>query len=33
VYAHFNANYRQVPFEGQGIPLPQQDNFLARRGE
>ena len=33
VYVHFNANYRQVPFEGQGIPLPQQDNFLARRHE
>jgi hypothetical protein len=29
-WVHFNANYRQVPFLGQGFPIPQQDNFLTR---
>jgi hypothetical protein len=31
VYVHYNANTRQVPFLGEGPPLPQQDNFLAVR--
>jgi hypothetical protein len=30
VYVHFNANYRNVTVLGQGLPIPQQDNFLAR---
>ncbi len=29
-YVHFNANYVSVRFLGQGVPVPQQDNFLAR---
>lgn len=29
-YVAFNANYRQVPFLGEGTPLPQQDNYLVR---
>jgi len=29
-YVHFNANYVSVPLLGQGVPVPQQDNFLAR---
>ncbi len=27
---HFNANYRSVPVLGEGLPIPQQDNFLSR---
>jgi hypothetical protein len=30
VYVHFTANYRQVQLIGEGVPIPQQDNFLAR---
>jgi hypothetical protein len=29
VYVHYNANYRQVPLVGEGVPIPQQDNYLA----
>ena len=29
-YIHYNANYRQLPLLGEGVALPQQDNFLAR---
>jgi hypothetical protein len=29
-YVHFTANYRSVPLIGDGVPIPQQDNFLAR---
>ncbi|MGI8573843.1 MAG: hypothetical protein ACR2MA_00555 [Egibacteraceae bacterium] len=31
VYTHFNANYRRIEALGEGIPVPQQDNFLDRR--
>ena len=37
VFAHdgvawvgYNANYRFVPLLGDGVPVPQQDNYLAR---
>ncbi len=30
-YVHYNANYVSVPLLGAGRPVPQQDNFLARR--
>jgi hypothetical protein len=29
-WVHFNANFRQIEFLGQGFPIPQQDNFLQR---
>jgi hypothetical protein len=29
-WVHFNANFRQIQFLGQGFPIPQQDNFLTR---
>lgn len=29
-YTHYNANYVQTPLLGEGRPIPQQDNFLAR---
>jgi hypothetical protein len=29
-YVHYNANYRQIQLLGQGLPVPQQDNFLIR---
>jgi hypothetical protein len=29
-YVHYNANYRQERLVGQGFPVPQQDNYLAR---
>ncbi len=29
-YVHFTANYRSVRLIGDGVPIPQQDNFLAR---
>ena len=29
---HFNANYVSIPYLHQGLPVPQQDNFLARAG-
>ena len=31
VYLGYNANFRSIPFLGEGTPIPQQDNFLARR--
>ena len=31
VYVHYNANLRQVALVGQGVPIPQQDNYLAVR--
>lgn len=30
VYVHYNANYRSVPFNDTGLPIPQQDNFLSK---
>ena len=30
-YVHYNASYRRFRFVGQGIPIPQQDNFLSVR--
>jgi hypothetical protein len=33
VYVHYNANLRHVPLIGQGVPIPQQDNYLTVRGE
>jgi hypothetical protein len=30
-WVHYNANYRQIRLLGQGRPVNQQDNFLARR--
>jgi hypothetical protein len=29
-YVHYNANYRHEKLLGEGIPISQQDNFLAR---
>jgi hypothetical protein len=29
-YVHYNANYRPIPLLGEGFPIPQQDNFLAK---
>ena len=29
IYVHYNANRRQVPLVGKGVPIPQQDNYLA----
>jgi hypothetical protein len=29
VYVHYNANARQVPLLGEGVPIPQQDNYLV----
>lgn len=31
-YIHYNANYRQTELLGEGIPIPQQDNFLTVLG-
>jgi hypothetical protein len=28
-YVHYNANYRHVRLLGQGVPVPQQDNYLT----
>jgi hypothetical protein len=33
VYVHYNANLRHVPLVGEGVPLPQQDNYLVVKGE
>jgi hypothetical protein len=33
VYIHYNANLRHVPLVGEGLPIPQQDNYLAVRDE
>ena len=27
---HYNANYRQVRLLGEGVPVPQQDNYLRK---
>ena len=29
-YVHYNANYRHVRVLGQGVPVPQQDNYLTK---
>jgi hypothetical protein len=29
-YVHYNANYRFVRLVGQGLPIPQQDNYLTK---
>lgn len=29
-YVHYNANYRQISVLEQGLPIPQQDNYLTR---
>jgi hypothetical protein len=29
-YVHYNANYRAVRLAGQGVPIPQQDNYLTK---
>jgi hypothetical protein len=29
-YVHYNANYRHVRLVGQGLPVPQQDNYLTK---
>ena len=30
VLVHYNANYVQTRLVGEGLPIPQQDNFLIR---
>jgi hypothetical protein len=30
-YTGYNANFRSVPFIGDGVPIPQQDNYLDVR--
>ncbi len=32
VWVHYNANVRHVQVLGEGLPVPQQDNFLTRLG-
>jgi hypothetical protein len=27
---HYNANQRHVALIGEGLPIPQQDNYLTR---
>jgi hypothetical protein len=29
-YVHYNANYRHVRLLGEGVPVPQQDNYLTK---
>jgi hypothetical protein len=29
-YVHYNANYRSVRLVRQGVPIPQQDNYLTK---
>lgn len=29
-YVHYNANYRHVKILGEGVPVPQQDNYLTK---
>ena len=29
-YVHYNANYRFVRLVGQGLPIPQEDNYLTK---
>ncbi len=31
-YVGYNANRRSVPLLGQGVPVPQQDNYLTKAG-
>jgi hypothetical protein len=31
LYIGYNANFRSVPLIGDGVPIPQQDNYLAVR--
>ena len=31
-YLGYNANYKLLRLLGGGIPLPQQDNYLAKAG-
>jgi hypothetical protein len=31
IWVHYNANYRKVQLLGEGVPVNQQDNFLALR--
>jgi hypothetical protein len=33
VYVQVNANYRHVALVGDGVPIPQRDDYLAVRGE
>ena len=33
IYVHYNANERHVRFQGEGVPIPQQDNYLVVRHE
>jgi len=30
-FLHYNMNYREEAFFGQGFPVNQQDNYLTRR--
>ena len=30
-YTGYNASFRSVPFIGDGVPIPQQDNYLDVR--
>jgi hypothetical protein len=30
ILLHYNANYRKEPLLGEGVPVPQQDNYLWR---
>lgn len=32
VWVHYNANFRQIPLLGDGLPVNQQDNYLSIRG-
>ena len=29
-YVAYNGNYRKIALLGQGIPVPQQDNYLTK---
>ena len=29
-WVHYNANERHVALIGEGLPIPQQDNYLTR---
>jgi hypothetical protein len=31
-YVGYNANYRSIEFLGEGLPIPQQDNYLTKAG-
>jgi len=32
VWTGYNANYRSLPLLGDGVAVPQQDNYLDVRG-